>query len=175
MSKFEQYLMEVEAINSTEWNTPLYHGTSLANANKIFKLKQFSIKDSGGVDEIGRGVYLHPSMNRTSPWVKLSAKNGKGAFVELHFTRPLKLAYHSRNQNQRQLMDAGFDGIYDKSGNTQVPHQVLLFNSKSLETGESKLNSELIDWNKSRIINFDDDKHGYLSGMDNKEEYKWYH
>jgi hypothetical protein len=174
MSKFDQYLIEMESVNSIKWDAPLYHGTSLLIANKILKSKHFDVKPSGGVNEVGTGLYVHPSMNRTSPWVQLSTKNGKGAFIEIHFKHPLSLAIHKRNQNQRELLDSGFDGVYDKNGNTQISHQILLFNTKSLDNGVSKLNSELIDWNKTNIIQFDENKHGYLAGLETDEQ-KWYY
>lgn len=174
LSKFEQYLLEAENTESYEWGKPVYHGTSLNIAKKILKLKQFSFNESNGVNEMGRGVYTHPSMNRTSPWVSLTAKNGLGAFIKIVFKRKLTLAIPKRGITQRELIDKNYDGVYDKNGNTQVPHQILLFNFKPLGGTNSKLNTELIDWDATEIIPFNKDTHGYLSGYDNPDEKQYY-
>lgn len=175
MLGFKQFISENTSVESLEWSKPLYHGTSLSVAKKIIDGKQFQLKDTSGVNEMGRGIYLHPSMNRTSPWVHLASKNGNGAIIELSFTRPLKLAIKSRGMgNERSLIDQGFDGVYDKNGATQVPHQVLLFNYKPLGGTDSKLNSEIIDWGKSKLIPYDKDKHDYLSGYEDKEQKQYY-
>ena len=72
------------------WSRPLYHATSVYRARKIKQAQGFDT-DRGGYDEMGRGVYVHPSMNRTAPWAR-----GEGAFLEIHFTRPLRLAVKGR-------------------------------------------------------------------------------
>jgi len=166
------------------WSRPLYHGTSAYRAKKIKAQKSF-YGETEGYNEMGVGVYTHPSMNRTSPW---AAGRAQGAFMELHFTRPLKLAvknpqgewvssmggeshrFISKAPTQRELVDAGYDGIYDKHGTTQVPHQVLLFNQPVLGSGGAHKLNQLIDWDKVRIINFNESQHGYLKGLENTEE-----
>jgi hypothetical protein len=172
LSLFERYLLEAESVEEVEWSKPLYHGTSLNIAKKIVRSKQFAVKDSGGVNETGKGVYLHPSMNRTSPWVHLSSKGKDGAFIKLEFKRPLKLAVLKRGVNQRELTEQGYDGIYDKNGNTQVPHQVMLFNLKPIGMNLDDLHSNVIDWSKTTIIPFDSEKHDYLNA--DTEERKYY-
>ena len=170
------------------WSRPLYHGTSSYRAKKITAQKSF-YGETEGYNEMGVGVYTHPSMNRTSPW---AAGRAQGAFMELHFTRPLKLAvknpqgdwvpsmggesqrWISKTPTQRELIDAGYDGIYDKHGTTQVPHQVLLFNQPVLGSGGAKKLNQLIDWDKVRIINFNESQHGYLKGLENTEEAPYY-
>jgi hypothetical protein len=175
MLTFKQFILESDSVESFEWSKPLYHGTSLNLAKKILSGNQFVTTIDGGVNEVGRGVYTHPSMNRTSPWVHLAAKNGNGAIIEIHFKKKLNLAINKRGQNQRALIDQWFDGTYDKNGDTQVPHQILLFNTKDLNTGVTKLNSQLIDWEKTKIIPFDKDKHDYLEGANDPEQKQYYH
>ena len=162
---------ETGDIEEVRWTKPLYHGTSTHIARKIKKLQAFDSDDSGGHDEMGRGVYAHPSMNRTSPWAR-----GMGAFLEIHFSKPLRLAVmNPRMPAQRELIDLGFDGVYDEHGLTQVPHQVLLFNNKDLQaTGRRRLGSELVDWPEVRVIPFDEERHGYLRGWESPGEKQYY-
>jgi uncharacterized protein YciU (UPF0263 family) len=174
MLGFKQFIFESDSVESFEWSKPLYHGTSLNIAKKILQDNKFVTNLDGGVNEIGSGVYTHPSMNRTSPWVHLTAKQGNGAIIEIHFKKKLNLAIKKRGLNQRSLMDQGFDGMYDKNGDTQVPHQVILFNAKNLNTGVTKLNSDLVDWENTKIIPFDKDKHDYLSGANDPEQKQYY-
>jgi hypothetical protein len=175
-------------VEEATWSRPLYHGTSAYRAKKIKTQKSF-YGETEGYNEMGVGVYTHPSMNRTSPW---AAGRAQGAFMELHFTRPLKLAvknpqgewvssmggeshrFISKAPTQRELIDAGYDGIYDKHGTTQVPHQVLLFNQPVLGAGGAHKLNQLIDWDKVRIINFNESQHGYLKGLENTEEAPYY-
>ena len=152
------------------WSRPLYHATSVYRARKIKQTQGFDTDRARGYDEMGRGVYAHPSMNRTAPWAK-----GRGAFLEIHFARPLRLAVKGRAMpGQRELSDQGFDGVYDRHGVTQVPHQVLLFNHPVLSPGSpaGRRLSGLVDWPRTRVIPFRE--HGYLKGLESPEEGQFY-
>jgi hypothetical protein len=162
MLNFKRFLVELSTpIEEIQWeDKSLFHGTSLAIAKNILDTKV--MKDSTGVNEIGSGFYVHPSMNRTSPWVHSAKKDKEGAFIEFIFNKPLKLAILKRGIDKSELKEKGFDGVYDKNGITQVPHQILIFNDNA---------SKLIDWNKTKIIPFDDNKHGYLEASDKELQY----
>ena len=138
MKSFKQFMVESSDAEIVEWNKPLFHGTSMAIARKILKLKHFDPKE-GGFDEMGRGLYTHPSMNRTSPWTSGTA-NGKpsGAFIKIEFNRPLSLVIRKRGIDYREMLESGVDGIYDKNGDTQVPHQIMLFLKKTARNGTSR-------------------------------------
>lgn len=162
-----------EDIEEVQWTKPLYHATTAYRAKKIKQTQNFESDNSGGYDEMGYGVYVHPSMNRTAPWTG----NGRGAFIELNFTKPLRLVVKSeRMPDQRELIDLGFDGIYDKYGLTQIPHQVLLFNHKPIITSGTgvRRTKELIDWAKVKVIVYNEDLHGYTRGFDTPEEARFY-
>ena len=163
-----------EGIEEVQWTAPLYHATTAYRAAKIRKTKNFDSDNSGGYNEMGYGVYTHPSLNRVTAW----AGPGRGAFLELRFTKPLRLAVKSDQiPDQRGLIDLGFDGIYDKHGLTQVPHQVLLFNHKSV-TADGTSNrqaTDLIDWLHVRTRAHNDNVYGYMEGLKSPQEAKFYH
>jgi GNAT superfamily N-acetyltransferase len=163
-----------ETLKEEQWSKPLYHATTAYKAGKIKKTQNFDSDNSGGYNQMGRGIYTHPSMNRVTPW---AVGPVKGAFLELHFTKPLRLAIKNEEMpDQRTLIDQGFDGIYDKHAVTEIPHQVLLFNQKSItpEGTGSRHGNALIDWPKVRIVPYDEKVHGYLKGFDNPEDRPFY-
>ena len=167
MKTFKEYITEGAEIESFIWEgKPLYHGTSIHKAKKILSTKKFAPRDEAGVNEIGYGIYTHPSMNRTSPWAY------KGGFIEIHFHMPLNLAIHKRGlPSQRDLTEQGYVGLYDKNGYTQIAHQVLLFAKKPLGMDLPDINRDIIDWERTRMIVFNDKIHGYLEASDEEKQY----
>jgi GNAT superfamily N-acetyltransferase len=56
------------------------------------------------------------------------------------------------------------------------PHQVLLFNHPTLSPGApaGRRLSGLVDWPRTRVIPFREDRHGYLKGLESPEEGQFY-